>query len=102
MVVRVCKRNKLRVKVCRRRGKNKYKYLPECELVVVESLKRGMRGGGATAAVQRLTVRPTPCLGPPVREETEDAGSENTELEEDDCSTWGKQAGDEVTIVISN
>ena len=69
---------------------------------MVESLKRGMRGGGATAAVQRLTVRPTPCLGPPVREETEDAGSENTELEEDDCSTWGVTGGGDCGPVISN
>ena len=64
---------------------------------MVQSVEGGVRGGGAPATVQGLTVRSTPCLGPPVREETEDAGGENTELEEDDCSTWGRQAGDEVT-----
>ena len=69
---------------------------------MVESLKRGMRGGGATAAVQRLTVRPTPCLGPLVRDEAEDAGGENTELEEDDCSTWGVTGGGYCVAVITN
>ena len=69
---------------------------------MVESVEGGVRGGGATAAVQGLPVRSTPCLGAPAREETEDAGGENTELEEDDCSTWERQAGGEVTGVISN
>ena len=72
---------------------------------MVESVEGGVRAGGATAAVQGLqglSLRSSPCLGAPAREETEDAGGENTELEEDDCSTWGRQAGGELTGVISN
>ena len=54
-----------------------------------------MRGGGAAPTVQGLTVRPSPGLGGGalVRDQAEDAGGENTELEEDDCSTWGVTGG---------
>ena len=54
---------------------------------MVESVEGGVRGGGAPATVQGLTVGSTPCLGALVRDQAEDAGGQNTELEEDYCST---------------
>ena len=62
---------------------------------MVESVEGGVRGGGAAPTVQGLTVRPSPGLGGGalVRDQAEDAGGENTELEEDDCSTWGVTGG---------
>ena len=60
---------------------------------MVESVEGGVRGGGAPPTVQGLTVRPSPGLGALVRDQAEDAGGQNTELEEDDCSTWGGERG---------
>ena len=58
---------------------------------MVQSVQGGVRCGGAPATVQGLTVGSSPCLGAGalVRDQAEDAGGQNTELEEDDCSTWG-------------
>ena len=68
---------------------------------MVESVEGRVRGGGAPTTVQGLTIRPTPCLGPLVRDEAEDAGGQNTELEEDDCSTWGGRDRQVVRLVSS-
>ena len=60
---------------------------------MVESVEGGLGHGGAPPTVEGLAVTPTPHLaglGPPVGVEAEDAGGQDAELEEDDCSTWSR------------